>query len=1008
MPSTLEQVDRLEAALESAKRKLRVVSVGMGVLGWTAAAATWLLVFVILDHGLGQGVPDGARAVSGGVFVLASGLWLALAAVLPAVRRVSDLYVARLIEHAHPEFRNTLVDAIQLRGRSDLPGSVLAAVVSRAAGEVAQIRPHHCVPVGGLRRLAVANAVVLVVCGVYVLLAPKPVGPSLRRAVGLAAPAPTRTRIVEVSPADGASVLRGQAVSFTAQFEGQHPREAFVRFRPIDDAAWQSAQQLALTPPEGPRPARQPWQATKAGQDLQQSVIWQVVAGDAVSEERRLEVRPVPGIADIRVRYEYPRYTGMAPSTQPGGEIDAPVGTQVTIEATTNVPAFGPLLILGQPPNDKRLVLAEPGEDDPTGITAKLTVTGDDTYSLHFRDAQREPNRQAIRHPIRARADQRPVVRIDSPEPRVQVEPTGQVTVAGRVEDDYGVTRSVLEYRLAGRQEARQLALDASARGGGREMELNRTIPVHELGGRPGDVIEWRVSAWDNREDPAGRAAYQRADSEVRHLEIREPSSVEEPPPQLAEEEPSPSPPSQEEAPAELADAGNAESSQPEEMSSETASAAPPLAEEPAPQLADDEPSDQPTLREDSPTAVAQGESTDPTAPRRFARIHDRELAALARYLLNEENSPSNESADEPQAAHEGERESASLGEGQVDAATPGTGTEGEAQPADAAAQIGEDSTPSAEPAGSASAMPGEVAAETATAGDASTESASSDASEPSETGQRGETAAPSAASEMLGDDPGSAASQADMPTGEAETPPQQADAAGPAESSHPAASSSNGEGPSGQSSSASSADAPTDGPTGQPGDAQSGPRGAPGTGGQPSPYELAEGPQSEPSPPDISAPDAPPSQSDDALFAPEQLAGLIDALERRLRQDDVDPAMLDALDWDVPRARQFVEEYRRMEEGLQPQVASTPVPSRVLETPARGPDGRRDSEAESDDVLRAAGPGEVGTQGRDAGEQPADGTRELLEATQQRVLPPYQDLLDAYYRSISTQPAGR
>jgi hypothetical protein len=200
----------------------------------------------------------------------------------------------------------------------------------------------------------------------------------------------------------------------------------------------------------------------------------------------------------------------------------------------------------------------------------------------------------------------------------------------------------------------------------------------------------------------------------------------------------------------------------------------------------------------------------------------------------------------------------------------------------------------------------------------------------------------------------------------------------------------------------------PTEGPAGQPGDAQSGPRGAPGRGGQPSPHELAEGPQPEPPPPDIPAPDASPAQSDDPLMASDRVAGLIDTLERRLRQDDVDPAMLDALDWDVPRAWQFVEEYRRMTEGLQPQVPSTPVPSRVLETPARGPDGRRDSDTESDDVLRAAGPAEAGTQGRDAGDQPADGTRELLEATQQRVLPPYQDLLDAYYRSIATQPSSR
>jgi hypothetical protein len=190
----------------------------------------------------------------------------------------------------------------------------------------------------------------------------------------------------------------------------------------------------------------------EGGPGSPESVIWQVVAGDAISEERQLEGRPVPGIADIRVGYEYPRYTGMAPTTQPGGEIDAPVGTQVTIEATANVPAFGPLLILGQPPNEKRQVLAQPDEADAARITARLTVTGDDTYSLHFRDAHREPNRHAIRHAIRARVDHRPIVRSTRPNRRFRSSRRAG-DVAGRVEDDYGVTRTVLAYRLAGRQE---------------------------------------------------------------------------------------------------------------------------------------------------------------------------------------------------------------------------------------------------------------------------------------------------------------------------------------------------------------------------------------------------------------------------------------------------------------------------------------------------------------------------------------------------------------------------
>ncbi len=1063
MPSRLEQTDCLDAALEAAKRRLRLVTVGMAVLGWTAAAVTWLLVFVALDHALREGVPERARAVTSAALVVASGVWLAMAAVLPAVRRVNDLYVARLIEHAHPEFRNTLVDAIQLRGRVDLPGSVVTAVVARAAGEVAGVSARRCVPGRGLRRLAVVNAVVLGIFGVYVLLAPKPVGPSVRRAIGLAAPAPTRTRILEIGPADGTSVLRGQAVTFTARLAGQRPRETLVRFRPEDEPAWLPAQQLALVPPEGSGLSDQPWQATKAGQDLQQPIIWQIVAGDAVSEERRLDVRPVPGIADMRVRCEYPSYTGLAPTTQPGGEIDVVAGTRVTIEATANVPAFGPMLILGRPPGDKRQVLAEPDREQPGRFIAKLTVTEDSSYCLQFRDAQKTQNPHPIWHPIRARPDHAPVVRIHSPEPHVEVEPADSLRVTGRVEDDYGLTRVQMQYRLAGQPETRQLGFDDPPRNSGRMLDLNRTIPVHELAARPGDTIEWWVAAWDNREDQAGRPIHQRTDSEVRRVVVREPAAPTEPPVHLAEDQPLAPPEDQERASTAVTDTAPADALGLGEPPPELAMLDEPL---PLAEINEQSESGESDARKPEPADRA-----DPTTPREFARAHEHELATLARYLSTADQPPTAEHA---VARELGEASSPSADQGEDHAQGSGSAVpepataqspvpRGGEDPKDkspgnpltecvdaepgrqprlamrereeecavpAEGQVAREGTGSPAPATTAGSgkigepQPGKPEEH---ASDEPGLPASSGASDTPKTAHAaaGDKAAPAGASAAPpADAAGSSAEQSDSPAEQADLPAEQSDS--PVEQASPPAEQTSTPGPAAEGQSAGSA---TDDQSQQPGETssesaaaqpkspdaepeapQEGARGATGGGGAPSRHGQDDAPELPPPaapPPEASPPERPSPSTDDTVTAPGQVAEVMDALERRLRQDDLDPAMLDALDWDLPRARQFVEEYRRVTEGLQAQLPHTAVPAERVLLPLRSPSGT-DQTTDPSEVLRAAGPAEAGTGGHADTAMPPDATSDLLQAHRQRVLPHHQDLLDAYYRSVSSQPADR
>ncbi len=113
----------LQAALNATRVRLRLVTGGIALAVWLAGTAGLLLLFVVWDHWQSGGVPVAAGSGIRWIYLLASLGWLSAALIAPFLRQINDLYIARLIERAHPEFRNDLVGALQIAPREDLPGS---------------------------------------------------------------------------------------------------------------------------------------------------------------------------------------------------------------------------------------------------------------------------------------------------------------------------------------------------------------------------------------------------------------------------------------------------------------------------------------------------------------------------------------------------------------------------------------------------------------------------------------------------------------------------------------------------------------------------------------------------------------------------------------------------------------------------------------------------------------------------------------------------------------------
>lgn len=422
-PIVAEPGDRLADGIGQTQRRLRrvlaLVSTGTLALG----TLVYVLLFVIADHQLQAGVPAAVRAIVVGLYYLSATAWLASALITPLLRHINDAYVARLIERSHPEFRNSVISAVQLARHEELPGTIRSAVIEQAAHDLAEINPRRAVDTRAARLLGGAVLGIILLFAAYSGLTSKPMIPSVLRAFGLNMPAPTRTQLISVSPGEHTVVLRGTPIRFAARTSGAEPDSVIVRFSHARGDRWLDGQQLTMA--RGSTSAglnHQPsilerlfsrtrhddqpieWQAAKAGVDVQQSMYWQITAGDAVSAVGSIEVRPAPAIAVREVQYDYPAHTGRPPTTQPGGLIEAVVGTRARIRAEANVPIRDAILVIGRPPNERRRVLSADAVSGAS-LSAELTVVEDSQYHIEFRDQLGNTNQEPIRYPILTEID---------------------------------------------------------------------------------------------------------------------------------------------------------------------------------------------------------------------------------------------------------------------------------------------------------------------------------------------------------------------------------------------------------------------------------------------------------------------------------------------------------------------------------------------------------------------------------------------------------------------------
>ena len=252
--------------LAHAQGRIKTVDVGTGVLRLITGAIAYVLAVIVLDHALV--LPAGVRLGLLWAVLLAACGYVGLAVLLPGLRRISGFYVARTIEQATPEFKNSLINYLDLRRRPDeIPAGVLAALEDRAVTDLRRVCVDDKISHERLMRAGytLAGAVVAACLAVLVnaLFMHRSLADSLGRVflpTADIAP-PTRTQIVDIKPGDDPDLSRVVAstdVLVSAIVDGRVPERVTIHWSDDGGNFWREQE---LTPPD-----RQfdPWQLRMA------------------------------------------------------------------------------------------------------------------------------------------------------------------------------------------------------------------------------------------------------------------------------------------------------------------------------------------------------------------------------------------------------------------------------------------------------------------------------------------------------------------------------------------------------------------------------------------------------------------------------------------------------------------------------------------------------------------------------------------------------------------------
>ena len=466
----------IERALKASARHVRILSLVEGALALAVAAGGFVFFEIILDHifALGAGVRTALFVLLVTLVGVVFG-WLILA---PLVRSVSRLYIAKRIEAAFPDFKNSLVTFVELKASGD-DQEIVRLVARQAAMRVEGVDIDAGLDSTRFVRLGYCFVALVAVVFAYSLFTPKSMWTSFMRAVypnaGVAAPTSTHIRGVEPG---NARVLLGTDVEVSAEVTGGGEAEASIRWS-RDGELWQSAPMQQI---------KGRFAGTLA--HVETNTLYYISAGDASSGKYTIVTLVPPLVESVEVELTPPAYTGIKPFHAAGGNIEGPAGSQAAIEIGSNKDLSSVAI---KTSDGETLELAVTGRR----ASGKLAVERSGRYAVILTDSEGLSPARPVEYDIVAIPDRPPLVGVKGPPEKDAVGLDEALGFEFEASDDYGLARLVFHFESnPSNADVKNFILPE----GEREVRRSEDLVPRLMGATAGDTVSYYLEAFDRRD----------------------------------------------------------------------------------------------------------------------------------------------------------------------------------------------------------------------------------------------------------------------------------------------------------------------------------------------------------------------------------------------------------------------------------------------------------------------------------------------------------------------------
>lgn len=446
--------------------------------------------------------------------VLFNGAVVAIAIVLfrrlisRAFVRFPDRTLALLVERQFPQFRDSLVTAVELSSRRDnsepFDADMLQHTCREAQSLLKGVELRDIFDPAPRTRAVAAGTFALLTLLIFAVVATHELGVFARRTIFLSGELwPRRTRLeIEGFPGGSVKVARGADLDVLVKADTAMlvPNVVQVRYRSAEGVrGWANMSRQGEA-----KPGEDPFQPfAHKFQGLLSPLDFEVVGGDDRLRDLHIEVVDSPSIAEMSLDCIFPPYTHRPPRVLPvTGVMQIPRGTEIVVRARANKP-----LVLA--------TIEEPiATDQAAGSAGMLArdvpidevdrrlfafplgrLDGDRTLLVTLSDQDGIRSREPVRLAINSVADEMPQLAVRPRGVGTSVTPAARIPLVGAIRDDYGLARTWIAFSVDQQSPVEQDFFTPPRERA--EVSVEEILDIGALELRPGQKLTVTVNAAD-------------------------------------------------------------------------------------------------------------------------------------------------------------------------------------------------------------------------------------------------------------------------------------------------------------------------------------------------------------------------------------------------------------------------------------------------------------------------------------------------------------------------------